>query len=477
MLAELAIDDLVLIAEARLALSPGLNVITGETGAGKSLLAQAIGLLLGDKADESLVRQGASRALVQAVFESGAGSRAGKGAGASRELAVSRQVPREGRSRVYVDGVVSSAAAVEAALRDRVAFYGQLEHAKLLQLDRQLDLLDAAAPATIGPLLASYGEAYAAAQRHERELEALRGRGRDRDRELDLLRFQIGELEAAALEPGEDERVAQERERLRHAEKLIERVSDALRMLSAGDDGGAVDGLRVAERLVSEAAGHDQELVEVAGRLASLSAEADDALSVLQAYLEGLDLDPAHRDAVELRYDTLQTLKRKYRLAASDELLAYLDEARQRLATLETAEHDEGELTKILAQARAAALAAATELSAARAAAAPGFAAAVERELRELAMPHARFEVKLVPRGPKAGAADDVGDAERAGAVSAESGAGDASGASRAPLSARTAPTRWSSSSRPTRASRCARCATRPRAASSRAPCWPSEAR
>ena len=330
---------------------------------------------------------------------------------------------------MYVDGVVSSAAAVETALRDRVAFYGQLEHAKLLQLDRQLDLLDAAAPVSSGPLLASYGEAYAAAQRLEHELEALRSRDRDRDRELDLLRFQIGELEAAALEPGEDDRVAQERERLRHAEKLLERVSGALRLLSAGDEGGAVDGLRVAERLVSEAAGHDQALAEVAGRLASLSAEADDALSALQAYLEGLDLDPAHRDAVELRYDTLQALKRKYRLATSDELLAYVDEDRQRLAALETAEHDESELTKSLAQARAAAVAAATELSAARAAAAPGFAAAVEEELRELAMPHARFEVKLVPRGPKAGGDGD--DAAGAGDV-----ADDAAGAAGADLGA-----------------------------------------
>ena len=133
MLAELSIDDLVLIAAARLEFSPGLNVITGETGAGKSLLAQAIGLLMGQKGGDELVRPGAARALVQALFENG-----------DETLAVARELPRGGRSRARMDGLLSSAAAVEEALRRRLAFYGQLEHTRLLQLERQLDLLDGA---------------------------------------------------------------------------------------------------------------------------------------------------------------------------------------------------------------------------------------------------------------------------------------------------------------------------------------------
>jgi DNA repair protein RecN (Recombination protein N) len=120
MLAELAIDDLVLIARARLQFSPGLNVITGETGAGKTLLAQAIGLLMGQKGGEDLIRPGAGRALVQALFESG-----------DETLAVARELPRGGRSRAHRDGMLASAASVEEMLRRRVAFYGQLEQAKL----------------------------------------------------------------------------------------------------------------------------------------------------------------------------------------------------------------------------------------------------------------------------------------------------------------------------------------------------------
>ena len=193
MLAELAIDDLVLIARARLELSPRLNVITGETGAGKTLLAQAVGLLMGQKGGEELIRPGAERALVQALFESGEGT-----------LAVARELPRGGRSRAHLDGLLSSAGAIEEALHERLAFYGQLEHTRLLQLERQLDLLDAFAGDGLAPLQQAYGEAFARAQRLERQLDDLRGAGRERERELDMLRFQAGEIEAAGVEPGED---------------------------------------------------------------------------------------------------------------------------------------------------------------------------------------------------------------------------------------------------------------------------------
>lgn len=393
MLSELSIDDLVLIAKAHLSFAPGLNVITGETGAGKTLLAQAVGLLLGEKGEESLVRQGAERALVQAVFERAADE---------EPLAVARRIARRGRSRAYLNGVVSSAAVVEATLRDRIAFYGQLEQTKLLQLERQLDLLDASAAEVVAPLLAAYGEAYARAQGVERRLEALRARDRDRAHELDLLRFEVDEIEGAALEPGEDERVSAERERLRHAEKLLERVTSAMRLLSSEQEGGALDNLRLGERLVGEAASLDTSLGVAAERLTSLSAEAEDVYAALRDWVDDLDVDPAHRDAVELRHDKLQQLKRKYRKATIDEVLAYEAEARQRLAQLESAERDESALTQELDEAQRAALAVAARLSAARADRAPLFAKAVEDELRELAMPHARFAVELTGRAARA---------------------------------------------------------------------------
>jgi len=386
MLVELAIDDLVLIASARLAFVPGLNVITGETGAGKTLLAQGIGLLLGEKGEEALVRPGADRALVQAVFESD-----------GAEFAVARQIKRGGRARAYVDGVVSSAAAIEAALKHRVAFYGQLEHARLLQLDRQLDLLDAAAGSEVGELLQAYTEPYGRAVGMGRELEGLQTAARDRERELDLLRFQVAEIDAANLEPEEDERLAVERARLRHAEKLIERVGGALRLLVADDDAAAgLDGLRGAQALVDDAVGLDASLQAVSARLAELSAEGDDIAAMLRGYLDGLDVQPAHRDELELRHDQIQGLKRKFG-GSVDAVLAHAVEAGERVEVLEHLEADESQLRAGLDEARAEALAAARRLSEARAAAAPAFAAQVEGELRGLAMPHARLEVVLRP--------------------------------------------------------------------------------
>ncbi len=387
MLAELSIDDLVLIAAARLEFSPGLNVITGETGAGKSLLAQAIGLLLGQKAGGELVRPGADRALVQALFESG-----------DEELAVARELPRGGRSRARMDGLLSSAAAVEDALRRRLAFYGQLEHTRLLQLERQLDLLDGAVADEVEPLKAVYAETYQRARSLTRELDELRGAGRDRERELDMLRYQVDEIEAAGVEPGEDQRLAVERERARHAGKLLERTGGALALLAGESESAALDGVRVAQRLVDEAALLDESLAPLAQRLGALTAELDDLSAALRDYLDTLDVDAAHRDALELRYDKLKALMRKYG-GSADEVLAYLEEARARLSALEEFAADEDSLVARVTAAQDAAVAAAVRLGAKRRRLAPQVSARIEEELRGLAMPHATFVVEVASRG------------------------------------------------------------------------------
>ena len=387
MLAELGIDDLVLIAGARLEFSAGLNVITGETGAGKSLLAQAIGLLMGQRGGDELVRPGAPRALVQALFENG-----------DETLAVARELPRGGRSRVRMDGLLSSAAAVEDALRRRLAFYGQLEHTRLLQLERQLDLLDGAVADEVEPLRTAYAEAYARARALTRELDDLRGAGRDRERELDMLRYQVSEIEAAGVEPGEDERLAHERERARHAGKLLERTGGALALLAGESEGAALDGVRVAQRLVDEAALLDESLSPSAQRLGALTVELDDLSAALRDYIDGLDVDAAHRDALELRYDKLKGLMRKYG-GSADEVLAYLEEARTRLGALEEFAADEESLVARVEAAQAEAAAAAGRLSEARRRFAPMVAGRIEEELRGLAMPHASFAIEVTSRG------------------------------------------------------------------------------
>ncbi len=387
MLAELSIDDLVLIAAARLEFSPGLNVITGETGAGKSLLAQAIGLLMGQRGGDELVRPGAARALVQALFENG-----------DDALAVARELPRGGRSRARMDGLLSSAAAVEDALRRRLAFYGQLEHTRLLQLERQLDLLDGAVADDVEPLKVAYAAAYARARALTRELDDLRGAGRDRERELDMLRYQVAEIEAAEVEPGEDERLAVDRERARHAGKLLERTGGALALLAGESEAAALDGVRVAQRLVDEAALLDESVAPLAERLGALTVELDDLAAALRDYIDGLDVDAAHRDALEFRFDKLKGLMRKYG-GSADEVLAFLESARTRLSALEEFAADEESLVTRVKAAQDGAVAGAARLSQARRRFAPQVSGRIEEELRSLAMPHATFVIEVAPRG------------------------------------------------------------------------------
>jgi len=395
MLAELAIDDLLLIAAARLRFSSGLNVITGETGAGKTLLAQALGLLMGQKAGPDLVRAGASCAVVQALFEDPGDARQ---ASTTREVAVGREIPSEGRARAYLDGRFSSAAAVEEVVRDRVAFYGQLEHAHLLHLERQMDLLDASAPAVLPRLAEAFREAYTAARELERRLEKAQAEAHERAREAGLLDFQVAEIDAAAPAPGEDEDLAAERLRQRHAEKLLERVGGALTLLSGESESAGLDQVRSARHLVDEAAAIDPAVQPFAERLLAAAAELEDTAYALQDYVESLDTDAERRDAVERRHDVLQGLRRKYGSTIA-EVLAYRDTASARLEALRAEQADAEGLEERLAAARELALAAAGSLSAARREHAGALAAQVTAELHALAMPHARFEVAMTSRG------------------------------------------------------------------------------
>lgn len=395
MLAELTIDDLLLIAAARLRFAPGLNVITGETGAGKTLLAQALGLLMGQRAGPDLVRAGASSAVVQAVFEDAGATRQ---ASAAHEVAVGREIPVEGRSRAFLDGRFSSAAAVEEVVRERVAFYGQLEHAHLLHLERQMDLLDASAPAVLPALAEEYRRAYAAARELERRLEKAQAEAQERTREAGLLDFQIAEIDDAAAGPGEDEELAAERRRQRHAEKLLERVGGALTLLTGESESAGLDQIRSARQLVDEAAAIDPTVRPLAERLLAAAAELEDTAYALQDYVESLDTDAERRDAVERRHDVLQGLKRKYGSTIA-EVLAYRDTASARLEALRAEQADAEGLEERLAAARELALAAGGRLSAARREHAGALAAQVSAELHALAMPHARFDVALTSRG------------------------------------------------------------------------------
>jgi DNA repair protein RecN (Recombination protein N) len=398
-LLELAVRDLGVIPELRLVLGPGMTAVTGETGAGKTMVVDAIELLVGGRADPMLVRTGASEAWVEGRFVR-AGDPAGDGE--SREVVLSRAIPRTGRSRAYIDGRLATAGELAALGAALVDLHGQHAHQSLLHSAAQRESLDRFGGVDLDPLRAArYDVAHVVD-----ELTALGGDERARARELDLVRYQVGEIDGAALEgPDEDERLEAEEDLLADATAHRAAASGALAALSGdGDGNGASEGAASASDALGAA------VAAVAGRapfrdaearLRALAAELTDVAAELRAAGESIDEDPARLDAVRERRQLLHDLRRKYGDTLAD-VLAEGERLRARLAQLEDHDRRAAELDAALIEARKVEAAAAAVVAAARRAAAPDLARRIQANLAELAMPKA--EVAIEVRG------DDPGD-------------------------------------------------------------------
>jgi DNA repair protein RecN (Recombination protein N) len=376
MLAELRVRELGVIADLTVVLGPGMIALTGETGTGKTLVVEAIELLLGARADPLLVRPGAEEASIEGRFTV---------ADDGDDVVVTRVVPVTGRSRSYVDGRMAPLAALAEAVGPRIDLHGQHSHQSLLSSAAQRAGLDAFAGVDLEPI--------ASARRRIRDaVQALSATGGDaasRARELDMVQFQVGEIDAAKLDdPDEDARLAEEEDRLAGAASHREAANVAELALS-GDDG-------VAETLgdvVGLLAGHEP-LTLVHDRLRAAAIELADATSDLRALADTLEEDPERLTWIRERRQLLRQLRRKY----GESLAAVIDfgeTARQRLAELNGHEEQAARLEQERDQA-ADDLAAAEELvGRQRRAAAPRLAAAIEQRLRTLALPKARFEVQV----------------------------------------------------------------------------------
>jgi DNA repair protein RecN (Recombination protein N) len=373
-LTELHIEDLGVIARLDLAFGPGMTAVTGETGAGKTMLVEALELLVGGRADATIVRPGATEARVDGRFVSG-----------DTELVLSRVVPADGRSRAYVDGRPSTVGALADAAAGLVDLHGQHDHQSLLAGPTQRAALDAFGEVDTAPLRTARARLTVI----EAELAALGGAARERAREIDLLRFQIDELAAAAL--GDVDEAA----RLQEAEDVL---ADAVGHREAGAavhealaaDGGARDAVAAALSALTVRL----PFRDVADRLAALLAELDDIVVELRDVAEAIEEDPEQLAAVRARRQLLHDLCRKYGDDLA-EVLAYEHEAATRLAELEG--HEE-RATAIDAEHRDAVAAerkAAARVGRQRRAAAGPLGEAVTARLRELAMPHAHVTVEL----------------------------------------------------------------------------------
>ena len=386
MLLELRVENLLLIERAELRLAPGLNVLTGETGAGKTVLAHALDLLLGGRARPGIVRPGADEAYVEGLFEGPDGE----------DVVLARRVTAAGRTRAYLNGRYAPAADLQDLATPLLSFYGQHEHRKLMLTSAQLELLDAFCGAKH---LAARGEAaglHARVRELEGSLAELRELAGARERELDLLEFELAEIEAAAPDEPEKEELVARRERLRHLTALRGAAGGASEAF-AGEDTGAVTALAAAVAALEAVAGVDPGLDALAERARSVALEADDVAAELRRYADELDGDPGELDVIEERLAALDRLERKHggSIAA---VLAHGERCRARRDELAGAEVALEEATARLAEAQADLAARARALRATRAKAAPKLADAVRARLSALAMDGASFEIALEPR-------------------------------------------------------------------------------
>ncbi|HEX5365166.1 MAG TPA: DNA repair protein RecN [Acidimicrobiales bacterium] len=401
MLVELAVRDLGVIAELRLVLGPGTTAVTGETGAGKTMVVDAIELLVGGRADPTLVRSGAEEAWVEGRFARGGSTH--DAPDAPDEVVIARAIPRSGRSRAYVDGRLATAGELAALGARLVDLHGQHAHQSLLHPGAQREALDRFAGVDLAPLRA----ARVAVQDLQGELARLGGDAHSRAREIDLLRYQVEEIDGAAITgPDEDRQLEAEEDVLSDAAAHREAAAVALAALSGEGDGAAFDGPASASDAVGLAvaavAGRPP-YAALEGRLRAMAAELSDAAAELRATGEAIDEDPERLEVVRQRRQLLHDLRRKYGDALAD-VITEGERLHARLAELEGYDERAARLDADLAAAREAEATAAAEVAARRRAAAPELGARIQANLAELAMPAAVVEVVVEGDGP----GDDV---------------------------------------------------------------------
>ena len=414
MLRELRIENLLLIERAELRLGEGLNAITGETGAGKTVLAHSLDLLMGGKAKTQIVRPGAPEAWVEGVFdlppglldEPEYGELAERLPEGADEVVLGRRVSASGRTSAFVAGRAAAAADLKLLGGRLLAFFGQHEHRRLTIASAQLEILDGFAGAEHLEVRRRYREAHREVGRLAAELADLREREGSRERDLDLYRYELSEIEAVAPVPEERERMGAERERLRHAEGLREAAAVAHGILAGADEdgGGAAAALAQAEAALQGATGLDHGLDAIGERVAALAVELGDVASELRDYAEGIEADPGALLAIEERLEAIDRLERKHG-GSVESVLAHAERCRAEIARLQGAEERTAEALAALAEVEARRAELGERLSAGREAAAGPLQERVAAELEQLSMSGARLEVVLEPHPEGFGAA------------------------------------------------------------------------
>jgi DNA repair protein RecN (Recombination protein N) len=388
MLRFLSIRHLAVIDRLELEFRPGFNVLTGETGAGKSILVGAVGLLVGGRASADLVRTGEETASVEAIFENADGS----------ELLVRREISAQGRSRAFMDGALCTGAALRERSAALVDLHGQHEHQVLLEPAAHLDLLDEFAGA--GADRAAVAAAFAEWQRLTHERDRLLAAEREQASRAEFVAFQLAEIERVAPRPGEDDELAATRMVLANADKLQRLCTEAYEALYEGET-AALPALGAVWRRVGDLAALDARFTPYVEAREAVKSQLEDLAFFLRSYGSDIDASPARLQDVEDRLALLERLKKKHGPTLAD-VLARAEALAREAHDLAHATERAAALDADLAAARERYLAAAATLSARRGEAATRFARALEGSLKDLAMAHTRCEVRLTPAASEA---------------------------------------------------------------------------
>ena len=400
MLLQLGIRNLALIREMELAFHPGLNVLTGETGAGKSIVVDAVNLVLGERAARELIAAGQEKARVEAVFDLQGNEQA---VALLRELqlegdedtvSISRELTESGRNLCRINGTLVPLQTLKTVSQQLLDIHGQHEHQLLLDSRNHIAYLDAYAAEGIQPQKDVVAALFAQWNAARKKLERLRSSVAEREQRIDMLRFQSEELEAAGLREGETEELESRRSFYRNADKIMSAFAEACAWLANGteDGGSACDLLRSGVAALAPVSDLDERYAALYTRLDSLYYEVEDAVGELTDLRDGMEFDREEADRVESRLDQLHRLGRKYGGNAT-EMLRHLEKIREELSELQNSEEESGQLEKEEARLRRGLTEECDRLTAMRKAAAGRFEREMELQLRDLGMKNARITV------------------------------------------------------------------------------------
>lgn len=396
MLIELSIKDFAIIESLTLSFAPGLNIFTGETGAGKSIIIDAIALVLGDRASNEIIRAGKEEAQVEALFDvSGQkGFEAAlneAGIKHSENLVIKRVVQKAGRNRIYINGSLATLMTLSEIGRKLIDICGQSEHQSLTRPEEHVEILDSFGE--LGKLREEMAAAYGEFLDRKRELEKLAHDSKTGAERKDMLLFQINELKDAGLKDGEEEDLRKERGRLLNAGKIKGAVVEGERVLYS-EPGSAIEKIGAALKALRDAARHEEKLKPVVDSIESGLYSIEDAARTLRDYSGAIEADPDALDSIESRLELISRLKKKYGPSIPD-MLARKDSLEKELSNIENLDSRIKELEEAFKASRQKAVTAASNLSAARQGAAKSLSLKVVKELETLGMKGAVFTASV----------------------------------------------------------------------------------